>query len=129
MGSSPATAKAKRAVQKSGAGRVPPELRQLVRDASRALALLDAERLEEMAASCAALSRDLASREADQRVELASQAREAAEDMAVFARVLDATRANLTVMNRLRELNGERLEYGEGQVRGWVGAEGSHGDH
>ena len=36
--------------------------------------------------------------------------------MAVFARVLEATRANLKVMNRLRELRAGRLEYGEPQA-------------
>ena len=41
--------------------------------------------------------------------------------MAVFARVLDATRANLNVMNRLRELRMGRLEYSERQVRGGKG--------
>jgi len=35
------------------------------------------------------------------------------EDMAVFGRVLEATRANLDVMNRLRELQLGRLEYGQ----------------
>ena len=71
------------------------------------------------------------------------QAREAAADMAVFARVLDATRANLHVMNRLRELRMGRLEYSERQARGGIGArspstgsgrwsgnaEAGHGDH
>ena len=36
--------------------------------------------------------------------------------MAVFARVLEATRANLNVMNRLRELRAGRLEYSERQA-------------
>jgi hypothetical protein len=34
--------------------------------------------------------------------------------MAVFARVLDATRANLQVMNRLRALREGRISYAEG---------------
>ena len=67
--------------------------------------------------------------------------------MAVFARVLDATRANLQVMNRLRELRMGRLEYSERQARGGAStgppsmgesqsrgrwgesAEAGHGDH
>ena len=44
--------------------------------------------------------------------------------MATFARVLDATRANLNVMNRLRELRSGRLEYGELQMR-CAGREGA----
>ena len=90
-----------------------PELKELVVEASLALARLDADRLEELALSCQALNRDLAPGSArSERAELARQAREAAGDMAVFARVLEATRANLEVMNRLRELRDGRLEYG-----------------
>jgi hypothetical protein len=49
--------------------------------------------------------------------------------MAVFARVLEATKANLKVMSRLRELRGGRLEYGEAQARGWAGTESGHGNN
>jgi len=48
--------------------------------------------------SCEALNRNLPALTAAGRGELARQAREAVEDLAVFARVLDATRANLKVM-------------------------------
>jgi len=82
--------------------RVRPALRELVLEASRGLALLDADRLE---------------------------AREAAGDMAVFARVLEATRANLNVMRRLHESHRDRLEYREPQVRGWARTESGHGDN
>ena len=44
--------------------------------------------------------------------------------MAVFARVLEATRANLKVMKRLRELRVGRLEYSELQARGGMGCGG-----
>ena len=40
--------------------RINPELKQLVGEASRALASLDADRLEELALSCQALNRDSA---------------------------------------------------------------------
>jgi hypothetical protein len=52
--------------------------------------------------------------------------------MAVFARVLDATRSNLNVMNRLRELRMGRLEYSERSAAadcGGMGAKAGHGDH
>jgi hypothetical protein len=49
--------------------------------------------------------------------------------MAVFARVLEVTRGNLNLMNRLRELRAGRLEYSEAQARGWTRAESSHGDN
>ena len=88
-----------------------PDLQQIVREASRALALLDAVRLEELALSCQKLNRDLASLPSAASANLALQAREASVEMAVFARVLDATRANLDVMHRLRDLREGRLEY------------------
>jgi len=89
-----------------------PELREIVVEASRALALLDAARLEEMALSCHRLNRDLASMGPAERSDRARQAHEACGDMAVFAHVLEATRANLNVMHRLRDLREGRLEYG-----------------
>jgi len=119
-----------------------PELKGLVVEASRALARLDAARLEELALSCEALTRALPLRDNEGRKLLARQARECQADLAVFARVLEATRANLNVMNRLRELRAGRLEYTEQQAcAGGAGspstdscprgeaAEGGHGDH
>jgi hypothetical protein len=110
------------------ARQVNPELKELVAEASRALARLDAPRLEELALSCQALNRDLAPWTAEAQREWARQAREAAADMAVFARVLEATRANMRVMNRLRELRTGRLEYSERQARGCVNTESGHGN-
>jgi hypothetical protein len=110
-------------------GREEPELKALVVEASQALACLDRGRLEELAVSCQALNRSLPQLAAAGRRELARQAREAVEDLAVFARVLDATRANLKVMGRLRELRTIRLEYSERQVSSWAGTESDHGDH
>jgi aminopeptidase N len=111
------------------ARRTYPELKQLVSEASQALARLDAARLEELALACQALNRDLAPMSAAERKALARQAREAAGDMAVFARVLEATRANLNVMTRLRELRTGRVEYAERQVRGQAGAESVDGNN
>ena len=112
-----------------------PRLKELVVEASQALARLDAERLEELALSCQALNRDLARQDGDARVELALQAKEAAGDMAVFARVLDAMRANLNVMSRLRELRADQLEYRAGsldygapQTEKWSRTESGHGN-
>lgn len=107
-------------------------MRGLVAEASRALARLDADRLEELALSCQALNRELAPGNAGARGALALQAREAAGEMAVFARVLDATRANLNVMHRLRELREGRLEYGEAAAAAgwaWAATESRHGDN
>jgi len=86
---------------------VNPELKALVAEASRALAVLDADRLEELAQVCLQLNRPLANRPG-----IARQAREMAGEMAVLARVLEATRSNLEVMRRLRDLREGRVGYG-----------------
>jgi hypothetical protein len=112
--------------------RANPALKALVVEASQALARLDAAHLEELALSCQALNRSLGSLNALQRTDLAQQAREAEADMAVFGRVLEATRANLNVMNRLRELRLGRLDYGEPAAvagRRHAHAEGDDGDY
>jgi hypothetical protein len=95
-----------------------PALKELVAEASQALARLDAARLEELALSCQALTRMLQTENREECDRMARQAREAEGDMAVFARVLEATRANLNVMNRLRALRAGQLEYTERQARG-----------
>jgi hypothetical protein len=105
------------------------DLKGLVVEASRALARLDADRLEELALSCQALNRELPPADAGERAALAQEAREAAGEMAVFARVLEATRANLNVMNRLRELRAGRLEYREPRAGGWERTENGHGNN
>lgn len=113
-----------------------PLLKELVVEASRALARLDADRLEELALSCRALNRELTQADATVRAECALEAREAVGEMAVFARVLEATRANLGVMNRLRELRAGRLEYqagsfefGETRAQRWQRTENGHGNN
>jgi hypothetical protein len=114
---------------------VKPELRELVREASQALARLDAGRLEELAQCCQALNRELKLRKAGSAeeaecgdagpdgAELARQAREAAGEFAIFTRVLEATRANLDVLKRLRAFEQDQLEYGITQepARNWAG--------
>jgi hypothetical protein len=106
-----------------------PDLRKLVVDASRALACLDADRLEELAQSCQALNRDLPAMHAEERVDRMCQASAAAGDMAVFGRVLEATQANLDVMNRLRELRLGTLEYGQRSTPRVLPVGSLHGNH
>lgn len=93
------------------------ELCSVAREACHALSNLDARRLEELAEDCRRLRLPLESGEGK---DLQRQARDAAGDMAVFARVLAATRENLQVMRRLRDLREGRFEYS---------AEAPHGDH
>jgi hypothetical protein len=105
-----------------------PELKQIVAEASRALAHLDVERLEELALSCQALNRDLPVAAASVQQKLAIQARAARGEMATFARVLEATSANLRVIHRLRDIRMDRLEYGQETERGWAEPESAHGN-
>ena len=106
-----------------------PELKELVWEASHALARLDTKRLEELALSCQTLNRALEPANSTARADRARQAREAVEEMAVFGRVMEATRANLSVMKRLQELRAGRLEYGGEQTRHWTGMESGDGNH
>jgi hypothetical protein len=106
-----------------------PELKEVVAEASRALARLDACRLEELVLSCRALNRALPAASAAEKGILRRQAAEAQSEMAVFGHVLEATRSNLKVMNRLRELRMGRLEYSVRQVSGSAGTESGHGEH
>ena len=95
-----------------------PNLRAMVHEACQALARLDAERLEQLAVACCKLQLPESS-SAEGRTALRNQAREAVPDMAVFARVLAATRENLQVMRRLQALREGRLtSYGPGVFDG-----------
>jgi hypothetical protein len=104
---------------------VKTRLKDLVREASRALALLDADRLEELAECCQALNRESGM---TGRRRLATEVREAASDMAVLARVLKATRSNLEVMERLQDLHLGRVEYSASKVAGWQPVGGRYGN-
>jgi hypothetical protein len=108
--------------------RVRPDLKALVTEATQALARLDPERLEELALSCQALNRDLAPVDVKERARLEREARKAREEMAVFARVLQATRANLHVMERLRNLRAGRPGYAGVQEPQWTPRKDRNGD-
>ena len=98
-------------------------------EASHALAHLDADRLEEMALSCAALVREMDEMRCDATNQWESGSSEATKDMAIFARVLEATRANLKVMRRLREMREGDLERSPAWPGGRVSGGREHGDH
>jgi hypothetical protein len=104
---------------------VKPDLKNIILEASRALAFLDSNRLEELALSCQALNR------CPFREDFAGQARlarEAQRDLAVFGRVLDATRANIAVLHASRGARQGKLEYREeGSTSSQ--AETSNGNH
>jgi hypothetical protein len=98
-------------MQANGKLRYDPRLKELVVEALQALARLDADRLEELARSCEALNREVKQAGEEEYAALKICVRESAKEMAILAHVLEATRANVNVMNRLRELREGRLEY------------------
>ena len=113
-------------MRESETQRVRPELRSLVAEAAKSLANLEADRLEELALSCQALNRDLTSGGQPFSVR---EARAAKKDMAVLAKLLEATRTNVAVMDRLRQLHSSRTEYVIGQDLPISAAEVSDGHH
>jgi hypothetical protein len=84
------------------------ELRELVAEAAQSLARLDADRLEDMVLSCEELNRSF---ESGQKEISIPDPRGTQRDMAALAQVLEATRSNLAVINRLRDLHARRTEY------------------
>lgn len=102
------------------------ELKVLVAEAAKSLERLEVDRLEELALSCQALNRDLT--QGDHPFS-ALEARAAKRDMAVLAKLLEATRANVAVMDRLRQLHASRTEYVIGQGLPVDAAEVSDGHH
>ena len=96
----------------------------LIREATAALARMDAERLSELALSCEALNRELASHTAD-ACSAKAGLREARKAMRVFARVMQATGANVEFVRRLRAPQSEWLEYRPDTFAGWS-ADGHH---
>lgn len=98
-------------------------------EASHALAHLDADGLEEMALSCAALVRGADREPSDAKNQCKSGSAEALQGMAIFERVLEATRADLNVVRRLRQLGSAQLEYGPAQAFESAPRQREHGDH
>lgn len=86
------------------------EWSETLADATHALAHLDAGRLEEMALCCAALVREEGV-PFDIRLRDEPGFSGGGRELASFARVLEATKANLDVMRRVRALRARQLEY------------------
>jgi hypothetical protein len=84
------------------------EIRQLVVEAAQSLSVLDVDRLELLALSCEELNHNLDSGSLHIMIDDPYRMK---RDMASLARVLEATRSNLSVMNRLRELHRRHAGY------------------
>jgi hypothetical protein len=95
-------------------------LKTVLAEATQALSHLDAERLEEMALSCEALVAD--NQVSEEEVANGESKGRDANDMAIFLRVLEATKANLNVMRRLREAHMAQLQRDPAGM-------GEYGDH
>ena len=91
---------------------VRPQLKAMVAEAAQALAGLEVERLDELVQSCQALNQDsLSQNSSADRHALVSEARAAKREMAALAKVLEFTRANAAVIERIRLMRTSRLEY------------------
>jgi hypothetical protein len=93
------------------------EQKSLIAEATSALARLDADRLEKMVHSYEALNCGL----------FVLEPEKAAREMAVFARVLDATRVNMNVLSRLHEIGSPALEYQREPEQSWIVTESPNG--
>jgi|SRR5579859_647036 len=82
------------------------ELKGLITSATEALAQLDAEALEALTLAC----KEMASCSAAAREERASGWN--GSSLATFARVIEASRANLRVLRQLSAMRTTRLDYG-----------------
>jgi hypothetical protein len=109
--------------------RVHPSLKDMITEASLALARLDSDRLEELGLSFEALTRGLGNPDENKEISFECEARDTVQQMAVFSRVLEATRSNLNVMQRLREMRARRVECLDSQDNPLVCGSGLHGDN
>ena len=82
-------------------------------EASRALANIDAERLEELALSCQALNREQKKSGAAVRARIACEAFDSRQELALLGSVLEATQANLRVLRHLRAMRAGLAGYAD----------------
>lgn len=105
-----------------------PNLRELLIEATQALARLDADRLEEMALSCQSLVR-LVKQPVGVDGESGCRCGSADGQLAALRLALRATESNLAVLRGLCHGRSESLEYGPMAVRDRLLQEGHDGHH
>ncbi len=91
-----------------------PHMRDIVLEAARSLAHLDAARLEELAVSCDVLNRELHRADTRGKELLVREVLDSRREMALLASVLEATRANLRVLRHLSAMQAGSVEYAPG---------------
>jgi len=97
----------------------------LVVEAVNALARMDAGRLEELVRTCRAL--DPADAAKDRSGHRGLEVQKLRREMAVLARVLEATRSNAGVLRRLRAFGSPEIEYKCKPEDGWFVARSGNG--
>jgi hypothetical protein len=108
---------------------VRPKLQQIARNTIQALTALDGVRLEDLARSCQALTGSLGTLEEVEARSFLDEPLAAQRDLAVLARVLQATKANLAVMRRLSDLREGEPGYGPEPMQARSSTEAGRGDH
>lgn len=103
-----------------------PVLKEWLLEATRSLAYLDAERLEELAASCRLLNRQVEERTA---IIVATEALSAKDEIVVLKRVLEVTAQNLRVVRQRGSSHLECADYRESLIPAWTCMEAPNGDH
>ncbi len=98
----------------------------VIRDATRSLACLDAERLEELAASCRLLTRQ---NEQERIAPPREDAVRAQAELAVLGRLLVETQQNLRVLRSHTGGSQARGDYGRFILPAWIPMEAGRGDH
>jgi hypothetical protein len=102
--------------------------KDLIVEAAGALARLDADRLEELAEWCKSGSPGGVSDELTRLASAGAASEDLRYQMAVFDRVLEATRVNLNVLRRAGEIRSSLIESGSGTERNLTVAESGYGD-
>lgn len=74
---------------------------QILREACQALARLDADRLEELAATCRVLNREIS--QDSSRGRLAAKQDDCRKQLKVLGRIVERTRDNLAVIHRVQD--------------------------
>lgn len=104
---------------------VKPKLKEVLSEATPALARLDAKRLEEIALACEELMGDPTQ---DAVGRFGSAPQDVPRELRVFHRTLLATAANRKVLARVHESSPRLLEYGGSSQSVGYALEGSGGD-
>ncbi len=107
----------------------PPPLHELILETTRALAHLDADRLEALRDHCVVLERAYQSPLFRRRYDLVSPVWKAQRSLCALAAILEQTRVNLAVLRRLDGVRGGDLGYGPDAPCGWAMLEGADGLH